>query len=77
MIQLMNPKLPGIKDVATHLNLGLRSFQRKLKREGVSFKTLKDNIRMDFAMKYLQREDLNLSEITYLLNYSDTSAFNR
>ncbi len=77
IINLMNPDLPLIEEVAANLNMSLRSFQRKLKKEGYTYKQLTENVRKEFAREYLQNEELSIKEIAYLLNYAETSSFSR
>ena len=77
IVNLVRPEFPTIDQVAGHLNMSVRTFQRKLKVEGYSFKELIDELRQEFAIGYLKKEELSVSEIAYLLNYSDASTFIR
>jgi AraC-like DNA-binding protein len=77
LINLIRPDFPTIESIAGHLNMSVRSFQRKLKQEGHSYKEVVDELRREFAIDYLKQPDLTISEIAYLLNYADASAFIR
>ncbi|MEO0337837.1 MAG: AraC family transcriptional regulator ligand-binding domain-containing protein [Bacteroidota bacterium] len=77
VIQMVRPQFPNIEQVAFHLNMSLRTFQRKLKAEGYSFKQLMDELKKEFALGYLQQDHLSISEIAYLLNYAEVSTFSR
>ena len=77
VMNLVKPEFPTIEQVAAHLNMSVRTFQRKLKEEGHSYKALIDELRQDFAKNYLQKQDITISEVAYLLSYADTSAFTR
>ncbi|MFT5779351.1 MAG: AraC-like DNA-binding protein [Crocinitomicaceae bacterium] len=77
LINLIKPDFPTIESIAGHLNMSVRSFQRKLKLEGHSYKEVVDDLKQEFAFDYLKQSDLNISEIAYLLNYADASAFIR
>ena len=77
VVGLIKPEFPTIDQVASHLNVSLRTFQRRLKEEGYTFKQVIDELRKDFAISYLRRPDLSITEIAYLLNYSDSSTFAR
>ncbi|MEL6656910.1 MAG: AraC family transcriptional regulator ligand-binding domain-containing protein [Bacteroidota bacterium] len=77
MIQLIEPAFPSIEQVAKHLNLSLRTLQRRLQEEGVSYKNLLEEVRKDFALSYLRNPELTVGEIAYLLGYRETSAFSR
>ena len=77
VVNLIKPEFPTIEQVAGHLNVSVRTLQRKLKEDGHTFKELIEELRKDFAISYLKNKDLSISEIAYLLNYADASAFNR
>jgi AraC-like DNA-binding protein len=63
--------------VAKKLGLGPRTLQRRLKEYGADFKTLVDDTRRRFSLNYLRDRKHTLTEIAYLLGYSEVSAFNR
>jgi AraC-like DNA-binding protein len=63
--------------IARSLNLSLRSMQRKLRREGVSFRQLLDETRRRLAEHYLKDSTLMTSEVAYLLGFSEVSSFSR
>jgi AraC-like DNA-binding protein len=63
--------------VARSLNLSLRSLQRQLKQEGVTFRQLIDDTRRDLAKYYLRDSTLTVSEVAYLLGFNETSSFSR
>ncbi|MCB0735911.1 MAG: AraC family transcriptional regulator ligand-binding domain-containing protein [Bacteroidetes bacterium] len=77
IIRLGQNHFPGINDVAAHLNLSLRTFQRRLKNEGTVFKQLVDEVKQDFAIRLLQQQELSITEIAFQLGYTDAAAFNR
>ena len=74
---LVKPEFPTIEQVAQHLNISVRTLQRKLSEEGHTFKQIIESLREDFALSYLKRPELSINEIAYLLNYGDASAFIR
>ncbi len=76
-LNLMNPQLPTIHQVALNLNTSVRSLQRKLSSENKTYKDIIDDLRKDFALSYLKNPDLQVNDVAYLLNYSDASAFIR
>jgi AraC-like DNA-binding protein len=65
-----------IDPVARRLGLTARSLQRRLKEEGTSFKEVREHVRHELAMRYLD-EDLAISEVSFLLGFSEPSAFFR
>lgn len=74
---LIKPEFPTIDQVASHLNLSVRTLQRRLSEEGHSFKEITESLRRDFAISYLKKPELSINEIAYLLSYTDASAFIR
>lgn len=77
VVKLVKPEFPTIEMVASHLNISLRTMQRRLKEEGITYKEILDDLRKEFAITYLKRDDLSISDIAYLLSYSEISAFTR
>ena len=63
--------------VAEALFMSPRNLQRKLEAEGTTFKTLLTEIRRDLALKYIQDTELTLTEISFMLGFSEMSAFSR
>jgi AraC-like DNA-binding protein len=68
---------PSLTEVAHGMALGARTLQRRLTEAGVDFKTLADDTRRRLALRYLDDPKNTVTEIAYLLGYSETSAFNR
>jgi AraC-like DNA-binding protein len=68
------PKLP---DVARTIGVSVRTLQRRLSESGVDYKGLVDDIRHRLALRYLKDRKHTLSEVAYLLGYSEISAFSR
>jgi len=54
-----------------------RTLQRRLSRVGTSFETLCDDARKQAAYTYLSDTTLTIAEVTYLLGYSEPTAFHR
>ncbi len=67
---------PAIEVVALDLAVGVRHLQLQLKDEGTTYQQVLDRVRRELALDYLERQDLTLCEIAFLLGYSDQSAFN-
>jgi AraC-like DNA-binding protein len=68
---------PGLGRVAKQLAASPRTLQRRLKEYGLEFKKLADDTRRRFASNYLKDRKHTLTEVAFLLGYSDVSAFNR
>jgi AraC-like DNA-binding protein len=65
------------QDVADSLHMSLRTLQRKLSEEKTSYKSLLDETRKELANQYLRQACLSVSEVTYLLGFSEPSNFAR
>jgi len=63
--------------VARRLVMTPRTLQRRLARAGTSFESLCDDARKQAAHTYLADTTLSIAEVTYLLGYSEPTAFHR
>jgi AraC-like DNA-binding protein len=68
---------PKLAKVAKKMAMGSRTLQRRLKDYGFDFKKLVEDTRQRFAVNYLKDRKNSLTEIAFLLGYSELSAFNR
>lgn len=75
--EIMREGDPKLADVARKIALSPRTLQRRLKEQGLDFKGLVDDTRRRFSLNYLKDPQHTLTEIAYLLGYSEVSAFNR
>jgi len=74
---LFKEKYPSIEQTADALNVSVRTLQRKLKNENVSFQLLVDKTQKDLAINYVSDKHYSISEIAYILGYSEPTAFSR
>lgn len=60
-------------------DLGMTScvLSRRLKAEGISFSALVEAVRCELADYYIKQQDISISEMAFLLGYSELSAFSR
>ncbi|MDX5438302.1 MAG: AraC family transcriptional regulator, partial [Pontibacter sp.] len=75
--QLLKGEEPGINIVARSLAMSVRSLQSKLKEEGTTYQALLDEVRKQIAVKHLQDNQNTITDIAYLLGYSEPSVFSR
>jgi len=68
---------PKQEQIAMQLNISSSTLKRRLLTENTNFKALLDNTREQLSVAYLENQELTLTEITYLLGFSENSAFNR
>jgi AraC-like DNA-binding protein len=65
-----------VEQIAKRLGMTPRSLQRRLKDENTSFNAVRENVRQELSQKYLA-EKLSIAEISFLLGFSEPSAFFR
>ena len=68
---------PPLERIGEDLRLSTASIQRELARLGLTYKGLVQTMRRELAFAYLRQRHLPLSEIAFLLGYSELSAFSR
>jgi AraC-like DNA-binding protein len=63
--------------IAAKLNMSARNLQHKLELQHTTYQDILDQTRRDLAINYMHNDHTSISEITYLLGFSDTSNFAR
>jgi AraC-like DNA-binding protein len=63
--------------IAASLNMSVRALYNKLNKAGTSYQELLDNTREQLAYQYMLRMEMSISEIAYLLGFTDCSNFSR
>jgi AraC-like DNA-binding protein len=63
--------------ISEDLYTSTRTLQRRLKDEGTTFKSILGEVRRELAEKYIYDDSLSLSEISFLLGFSNISSFSR
>ena len=63
--------------IARDLHMSQRSLQRRLAEADASYQSLVDDTRRDMALRYIQDPTKSATDITFLLGYSQQSAFTR
>lgn len=66
-----------IDNLVDELGVSKRTIQRKLASENTSYQLELDNIREDFAKKYLNDTNISTKEIAFLLGYEEPNSFIR
>jgi AraC-like DNA-binding protein len=62
-------------EIARQLGMSLRTLERRLRSEGLTFGGILSELRCDLAKRYLREEDLPISKIAWLLGYQDIGGF--
>jgi AraC-like DNA-binding protein len=69
--------LLNISQAAERLHLTERTLRRRLEAEATTFRTICDEVRNLLAHKYLSNTALSVTEIAYLLSYTEPVNFRR
>lgn len=75
--RLSSPSGPRLGEVARHLGVSIRTLQRRLRDHRTTFQATVSEVRLTLATSYLSERDLALSEIAFVLGFSEPSAFHR
>jgi AraC-like DNA-binding protein len=77
----LREQCPGVaaslEQVARSLHMTETTLNRRLQQEGLHFQTIKDELRREASIRYLQHENLSLSAIADRLGFSEPAAFSR
>ncbi|MGA9526123.1 MAG: helix-turn-helix transcriptional regulator, partial [Myxococcaceae bacterium] len=68
---------PTLEAIASQLAITPRTLQRRLKEHGTTYQLLLEELRRELALRYLRDHGLEISEVAFLLGFSEPSAFHR
>lgn len=68
---------PDLWRTAAVMGVSARTLQRRLREEGTSFSMVLDTLRRELSDELLADRRLSVSEVAFLLGYSEPSAFQR
>jgi AraC-like DNA-binding protein len=69
--------VPTVEDVARRMATSERTLRRRLEEGGSSFRELLDDTRERLARNYVRDRRMALSEVAFMLGFSEPSAFHR
>lgn len=64
-------------EMAAELGISPRSLNRRLQERGTSYRKIINEVRRDLSMRYLERTNLSMDQISDLVGFSETTAFRR
>lgn len=67
----------NVAEVAAHCHISVRSLQRQLAQQGVSFGALVDEVRRQLAERYLRKPNYAMGQIAALLGFGRQASFTR
>lgn len=74
--RMLTGKKWSLSHVASDLALSERVLQKKLNAEQTTYRRVLDHTRKELSMNYLVKEDVTICDVTFLLGFTDQSAFN-
>lgn len=77
LLRAYEPPLPDLAAVAARLYLSPRTLNRRLQREGSSFREIKAAVLATWARQYLAQTDCSVEAIAITLGYQDVANFRR
>jgi AraC-like DNA-binding protein len=66
-----------VDDIARHLGQSPRTLRRKLQEEGATIQKLRDELRLQVAIKYLRDTDVTVEEASDALGFNEAANFRR
>ena len=65
------------EDIANRLHITSRTLRRRLDEEGASYGDILKDLRQELAMQYIRDDSMAMTEISYLLGFSQPSSLSR
>jgi AraC-like DNA-binding protein len=75
--QFLPGEVPDFDGLADDLNMTPATLRRRLREEGMSYQSIKDELRRDLAIGYLSHSGRTVMDIALELGFSERSAFHR
>jgi AraC-like DNA-binding protein len=75
------PQLPHgrimMSDICERVGVSRRTLARRLAEEGVTYSEVLNDLRLSLGQRYLEEPQISITEVAWLLGFSETSAFDR
>ncbi len=75
VLNMCNPELPNLEQVANQFLITERTLQRKLKLEKMSFRIITNDIKKELAFYLKKGKKIKTKDIAFILGYSCSSSF--
>ena len=73
----LRAEVPNLKTIAVSLGVSERAMQRNLQTEGTTFRMVVDDLRKDLAAAHLAEGRHSITDISFLLGFSEPSVLHR
>ncbi|HTK98066.1 MAG TPA: AraC family transcriptional regulator [Pseudomonadales bacterium] len=77
MMEMLSNGEPSRKALAERLHMSERTLARRLRERGLSFRSLLDGVRKELGLGYMEELRHAITDVAYLLGFSDQSNFAR
>lgn len=77
IMDLLPAGCPSIVNVSRHCGIPVRTLQRKLRHDGITYRELVDEVRFDAACRLLRQPQNNVKEVATAIGYQNPSNFTR
>ncbi|MEE3208736.1 MAG: AraC family transcriptional regulator [Pseudomonadota bacterium] len=77
LMSLASDQMPDLTGMADALSVSGATLRRRLRQEGTTYQTIKDNVRLMEAKRLLACSELSIADIAVASGFSETSAFTR
>lgn len=77
IIEALSNEAPLLENIAERMGMSPRTLQNRLAQHGTTFERVLGETRRNLAERYLRDTDLPLTEIAFLLGFSEQSSFTR
>lgn len=74
-LHMARPTLPDLAMVASAFNLTDRTFQRRLVKEGVTFRQVNEGLKKEISELLIRHHRFSVADISYLLGYAEPASF--
>ncbi len=76
LMENLNTNL-GAEEIASRLGMSVRTMRRRLADQGLNFNSVRTDVRMHIAMRYLTTTSVSIERIADYVGYSDQTTFTR
>jgi len=74
-LNLAQPALPGLQEIAEVFHLTPRTMQRMLAKEQLTFRKLSDNLNKQLGIILLRHDAYSITDVAYFLGYAEPASF--
>jgi AraC-like DNA-binding protein len=77
LLSQFGSQIPPVEVVAARMNMSVRTFQRRLAEEKITFRQVTNELRKELALSLMGNGSSRKADIADMLGYADLSSFQR